>query len=649
MSTRFRAELLSTALVSLSIAGAAGAQPDSYVIHRAGLYGPEFTSSTGTRSVNASRLSASGLVAGRSQRLLGGATGRGYVAWVYEHGGTARVGYYDATHTSPTGDQTSSVVDVNALGTLAGISNRYAGTQTGATAWIYQNGALLRLGFTDAAYTGPSGIQGSAIRAINNAGQVVGHSTQYPGAGGSVLTPWLWDLGTYTILGLMDSAHTRGDGARNGFTQALSGAGDVAGQSYRYNGMTSVGTSAWLRRQGVTSRIGFFDAPFTAADGSQTSGVFGIAADGRAVGTSEEYPPGGPEGTATWISDGAVTARIGLFDGAHTGTTGQRLCYPLVVSPSGNVVGRAFRYVGPASNGESAWLYSGGVSVRVGLIGPGYQDTGGFEYSVARQVNDRGEVLGESTMITPQWSGGPAVWVYRAGQTRRVGLFDAQHTNPSSGFQSSMSVQLSARGDAIGTSSRYNAPFVNDDAWYYDRASDTVVALVFSVNTTTGVARSSASLLTDDGFVYGSYDHYNGSTFAGSFLYRWSMGGGLEELGPMVYGGIAGAGWQSIGTVYGAGVPGTIDHSSIVGLGRLTGETQSSVFVLTAGPVCGSADFDCDGSAGTDADIEAFFACVAGTCPSFPCRSTADFNDDGDVGTDGDIEAFFRVLAGGTC
>jgi hypothetical protein len=73
------------------------------------------------------------------------------------------------------------------------------------------------------------------------------------------------------------------------------------------------------------------------------------------------------------------------------------------------------------------------------------------------------------------------------------------------------------------------------------------------------------------------------------------------------------------------------------------------VSLLPAPPQCGSADFNCDGDTGTDADIESFFACIAGSCPSAPCTSTADFNSDGDTGTDADIEAFFRVLAGGTC
>jgi hypothetical protein len=61
---------------------------------------------------------------------------------------------------------------------------------------------------------------------------------------------------------------------------------------------------------------------------------------------------------------------------------------------------------------------------------------------------------------------------------------------------------------------------------------------------------------------------------------------------------------------------------------------------------CGTADFNNDGAT-TDADIDAFFACLAGNC----CGTcgTPDFNGDGDTGTDQDIEAFFRVLAGGTC
>jgi len=60
-----------------------------------------------------------------------------------------------------------------------------------------------------------------------------------------------------------------------------------------------------------------------------------------------------------------------------------------------------------------------------------------------------------------------------------------------------------------------------------------------------------------------------------------------------------------------------------------------------------SADFDNDGDTGTDIDIEAFFACLGGSCCA-TCGSP-DFDGDGDSGTDLDIEAFFRVLGGGSC
>jgi hypothetical protein len=74
----------------------------------------------------------------------------------------------------------------------------------------------------------------------------------------------------------------------------------------------------------------------------------------------------------------------------------------------------------------------------------------------------------------------------------------------------------------------------------------------------------------------------------------------------------------------------------------------TSVRVVAGPPSCYlNADFDGDGDVGTDADIEAFFACVAGSC--CPTCASADFNGDGDAGTDLDIGAFFRVLAGQAC
>ena len=69
-------------------------------------------------------------------------------------------------------------------------------------------------------------------------------------------------------------------------------------------------------------------------------------------------------------------------------------------------------------------------------------------------------------------------------------------------------------------------------------------------------------------------------------------------------------------------------------------------YAMTMVSAC-TPDFDGDGDTGTDADIEAFFACLGGNCCA-TCASS-DFNADGDTGTDADIESFFRVLSGGPC
>ena len=88
------------------------------------------------------------------------------------------------------------------------------------------------------------------------------------------------------------------------------------------------------------------------------------------------------------------------------------------------------------------------------------------------------------------------------------------------------------------------------------------------------------------------------------------------------------------------------DGSVIAGYGTNPAGSVEA-WVVDLRPSCGTADFNDDGDVATDADIEAFFACLAGNCCA-TCGS-ADFNGDGDTATDADIEAFFRVLAGGSC
>jgi|GEM_PF-2518318 len=105
------------------------------------------------------------------------------------------------------------------------------------------------------------------------------------------------------------------------------------------------------------------------------------------------------------------------------------------------------------------------------------------------------------------------------------------------------------------------------------------------------------------------------------------------------------AGWRrGFGHVY--------SFTSTCGINQLAdpnfGRLFSNVMSATS-PPCEGSDFNGDGDYGTDTDIEAFFACLAGSCcPTCPPNGS-DFNGDGDFGTDADIESFFRVLSGGGC
>jgi hypothetical protein len=138
-------------------------------------------------------------------------------------------------------------------------------------------------------------------------------------------------------------------------------------------------------------------------------------------------------------------------------------------------------------------------------------------------------------------------------------------------------------------------------------------------------------------------------------------GGTFTSAGGVSANGIArwdGSSWSALGT----GMTGGVVYTMVKALAVLpngdlvAGGSFSSAGGIPASGIarwttaCGAycdADFNHDGDSGTDADIEAFFACIAGNCCA-TCGS-ADFNGDGDVATDADIESFFRVLAGGAC
>jgi hypothetical protein len=132
-------------------------------------------------------------------------------------------------------------------------------------------------------------------------------------------------------------------------------------------------------------------------------------------------------------------------------------------------------------------------------------------------------------------------------------------------------------------------------------------------------------------------------------LFTCSCCGSGGAWGPRGFEGYIGVRLQVSGQSYFAWVRVRHHTSGVVAVLDAAYESAANVPIAAGAgrPVCGSADFNGDGDSATDADIEAFFSCLAGQCCAL-CGS-ADFNGDGDTATDADIEAFFRVIAGGNC
>jgi probable HAF family extracellular repeat protein len=304
------------------------------------------------------------------------------------------------------------------------------------------------------------------------------------------------------------------------------------------------------------------------------------------------------------------------------GTLGGNLAYALAVTPDGSVIVGGSSVVTTSSNLRAfRWTSAGGMQNLGSLEGGGY-------YAQAEGISADGSVI--------------------------AGLSDT-------GF-GMRAFRWTSAGGMVDLGWQNGWP---TQGWGISGDGSTVVGYGGSVNGSLANRWTSATGIVPIGvlpnfqYSYSYFANQDGSKIVGASGYGgqgggvgyyhatlWTQAGGLVDLNTLLPTlGIDLSAWDL--NVTHAISP---DGMTMAGEGVHNGLRESwIVSLLPLPPVCGSADFDCDGDTGTDADIEAFFACVAGNCPGAPCASTADFNGDGDVATDGDIEAFFRVLSGGQC
>ncbi len=262
-------------------------------------------------------------------------------------------------------------------------------------------------------------------------------------------------------------------------------------------------------------------------------------------------------------------------------------------------------------------------SAATGITDP----TGGLTYVDFNDINDQGLIVGSHEGAAKTWN-------------VRNGAHTTHATLPAPYDDRTVLESVNNLGTAAGWG-----------RWVAGSGSNTIRHALLVDDATGGMTNlgafteaqaDAARAINDSGFVVGT----SGTTASNSAAqHAWVLTPGYERA--LVRELVSTPGWDSFdGTFARINARGQV----IVSGTRLTGLDASRRGVLLSPPLpCGTSDFDGDGDSGTDADIEAFFACLAGSCCAACHPGGSDFNGDGDSGTDADIEAFFRVLAGGVC
>lgn len=152
--------------------------------------------------------------------------------------------------------------------------------------------------------------------------------------------------------------------------------------------------------------LGYFDAEHTdPRNGEARSSVASanIGPRGQTAGHSNRYTAtGGDNGTTAWLFDGETLWRIGFTDAQHTAGTYRRSTVK-DMNRHGVAVGSSLRFNARGRDlGQSAWISNGPTTVRVGYTGPEHtQSTTGYQSSGVFRIYDNGWILGFSTRFAP--------------------------------------------------------------------------------------------------------------------------------------------------------------------------------------------------------------------------------------------------------
>jgi hypothetical protein len=323
------------------------------------------------------------------------------------------------------------------------------------------------------------------------------------------------------VLGFIDAEHTRDtDGFRDSSPRVQPNpnlAGKVIGHSKRYGtGGTNRGTSAWLVDGATTLKLGFTDSEHTNPDGWRNSVAQELNNAGHVRGYSQRYSSASNLGQTAWLYDGTSTIKLGFTDSEHTRESdGYRNSSTLFLNESGLVAGRSSRYTGSSGVGTplTAWLYDGTSTSNIGLTDAEHtRITDGIRHSFVTGLNNAGQLVGGSNRyrVSDGIYLGITAWRYEGGNHVNIGLTDAEHTDPD-GSRKSIAQDLNEAGQVMGVTDRISGwEDPGQSAWLYDGTTTLNIGLLDAEHTHTpsGERDSVGRYLNEAGQVAGEAVRY---------------------------------------------------------------------------------------------------------------------------------------------
>lgn len=329
-------------------------------------------------------------------------------------------------------------------------------------------------------------------------------------------------------LGLFENENKKADGTYYGFFHDANEAGYVTGFSKLYKGSSDAGEATWIFDGEVSKRIGLFDGVHVREDGYQKSMFRNLSGNGNVAGNSIQYNGSKKSGQSAWFYNGTDTQSIGLSGESYANYKGYGDSNVIKLNDTGQAIGLSKRYKGRFTMGQSAWLYSNGETKRIGLIdGEHTSSANNQQSSKPHFVNESGRVAGVSIRFG---SGaayrdgiGNSPWLFDGTKTQRIGFTDSEHTRDD-GYRFSTVVNINELGQVAGNTKKYiDNSGAGKSSWIYSAGRTTRIGLTDSEHTRdTGYQNSLTSALNNKGQVIGTSSRFEGHEILGesAWIYR---------------------------------------------------------------------------------------------------------------------------------